>query len=40
MALEDAATLAECLERVDLSGIPEALKAFQKIREPRCKLVQ
>ncbi len=28
MALEDAATLAECLERVSLAGIPEALKAF------------
>jgi salicylate hydroxylase len=40
MALEDAATLAECLERAEISDIPEALKAFQEIREPRCKLVQ
>jgi salicylate hydroxylase len=41
MALEDAATLAECLERVKASAdIPATLKAFQQIREPRCKLVQ
>ena len=41
MALEDAATLAECLERVEVSEeIPKALRAFQEIREPRCKRVQ
>jgi salicylate hydroxylase len=41
MALEDAATLAECLERAEISeDIPVVLKAFQEIREPRCKLVQ
>jgi salicylate hydroxylase len=43
MALEDAATLAECLQRAEISkdkGIPDTLKAFQEIREPRCKLVQ
>jgi salicylate hydroxylase len=43
MALEDAVTLAECLQRAEISevrSIPDALKAFQEIREPRCKLVQ
>ena len=43
MALEDAVTLAECLQRAHISGdkdVSEALKAFQEIREPRCKLVQ
>lgn len=41
MALEDAATLAECLQRVVVSeDIPNALQAFQEIRESRCKLVQ
>jgi salicylate hydroxylase len=41
MALEDAATLAECLERAKTTkDISKVLKAFQEIREPRCKLVQ
>lgn len=41
MALEDAVTLAECLERAQTtSDIPQVLKAYQEIREPRCKLVQ
>lgn len=41
MALEDAATLAECLERAETTeNIPNILKIFQGIREPRCKLVQ
>lgn len=41
MAIEDAATLAECLERVKTAdGISNVLKAFQEIRGPRCKLVQ
>ncbi|CAG8977439.1 hypothetical protein HYALB_00007771, partial [Hymenoscyphus albidus] len=40
LALEDAVTLAECLERAELFGIPKVLKAFQTIREPRCRLIQ
>jgi len=41
MVIEDAATLAECLERVKTAnGISNVLKAFQEIRGPRCKLVQ
>ena len=41
MALEDAATLAECLERAEAAeDIPKVLKSLQEIREPRCKLVQ
>ncbi|PMD52311.1 uncharacterized protein K444DRAFT_511621, partial [Hyaloscypha bicolor E] len=41
IAIEDAATLVECLERVETTdGIPKVLKAFQEIREPRYKLVQ
>jgi salicylate hydroxylase len=40
MALEDGATLAECLERADSSSISKALLTFQQIREPRCKRVQ
>ncbi|KPI34546.1 3-hydroxybenzoate 6-hydroxylase [Cyphellophora attinorum] len=45
MALEDAATLAECLERYDPSNdsgpkIPELLCQYQDLRKPRCKLVQ
>jgi 2-polyprenyl-6-methoxyphenol hydroxylase-like FAD-dependent oxidoreductase len=41
MALEDTVTLAECLERASTTNdIPKVLKAYQEIREPRCKLVQ
>jgi salicylate hydroxylase len=40
MELEDEATLAECLERAEISKLSEVLRAFQEIREPRCKLVQ
>ncbi|KAE9364905.1 FAD/NAD(P)-binding domain-containing protein [Stipitochalara longipes BDJ] len=41
IALEDTVTLAECLDRAELTqGIPKVLKAFQEIREPRCRLVQ
>lgn len=41
MALEDAATLAECLERAkNPEDIPKVLKDFQEIREPRTKLGQ
>jgi salicylate hydroxylase len=41
MALEDAVTLAECLERAGVSkDIPEVLGSFQKIRQPRCRRVQ
>lgn len=41
MALEDAATLAECLDRANSTGdIPDMLNAFQEIRQPRCKRVQ
>lgn len=41
MALEDAATLAECVGRAETADdIPKVLKALQEIREPRCKLVQ
>ena len=41
MALEDAVTLAECLERADEpSDIPKLLRAFQEIRQPRCRRVQ
>ncbi len=41
MALEDAVTLAECLERaVNTTDIPSVLRAFQEIRQPRCKRVQ
>jgi salicylate hydroxylase len=41
MAIEDAVTLVECLERVKTAdSISNVLKAFQEIRGPRCKLVQ
>lgn len=41
MALEDAVTLAECLGRAMQSAeIPSVLKAFQEIRQERCKRVQ
>ena len=41
MGLEDAATLAECLERAENpQDIPQMLKALQEIRQPRCKRVQ
>ena len=41
MALEDAVTLAECLDRAtDRRNIPKALRAFQEIRRPRCQRVQ
>jgi hypothetical protein len=41
MAIEDAVTLAECLERARTTDeIPKYLRAYQRIREPRCKLVQ
>lgn len=41
MALEDAVALAQCLERAKSSSeIPSVLKAFQEIRQERCKRVQ
>ncbi|CZR68717.1 uncharacterized protein PAC_18616 [Phialocephala subalpina] len=41
MAVEDAICLAECLDRAEtIDDIPAVLRAFQEIREPRCKLVQ
>lgn len=41
MAVEDAICLAECLDRAKtIEEIPAVLRAFQEIREPRCKLVQ
>ena len=41
MALEDAVTLAECLDRATAtSDVPLMLHAFQDIRQPRCKRVQ
>jgi salicylate hydroxylase len=41
MAIEDAVTLAECLERAKITDdIPKYLRAFQQIREPRCRLIQ
>jgi salicylate hydroxylase len=41
MAIEDAVTLAECLERArSTAEIPQYLSAYQRIREPRCKMVQ
>lgn len=41
MALEDAATLAECLKRAETAkDISKVLKVFQEIRGPRCKKVQ
>lgn len=41
MAIEDAMTLAECLERPKSKDeIPQCLRAYQWIRQPRCKLVQ
>ena len=39
--MEDAATLAECLARAESEhDIPRVLRAYQQIREPRCKMVQ
>jgi salicylate hydroxylase len=41
MALEDAVTLAQCLECAEISkDISEVLKTFQQIRQPRCKRIQ
>ena len=41
MALEDAVTLAECLDRAaDRTQIPKVTRAFQEIRQPRCVRVQ
>ena len=41
MALEDAVALAECLERARRpSDIPNSLRAFQEIRQERCRRVQ
>jgi salicylate hydroxylase len=40
MGLEDAASLAECLDRIrDTSHIHQALLAFEAIRKPRTTLV-
>lgn len=41
MAIEDGLTLASCLSRAKTtSEIPQYLRFYQTIREPRCKLVQ
>lgn len=41
MALEDAVSLAACLQRAkDRQDISTVLTAFQEIRQPRCKKVQ
>jgi len=41
MGLEDAVTLAECLEGVKTTyEAPKVLKAYQEIQDPRGKLVQ
>jgi salicylate hydroxylase len=41
MAIEDAVTLAACLDRAKITDeIPQYLRAYQKIRQPRCKIVQ
>lgn len=40
MAVEDAVTLAECLDRVqDTSQIPQLMKMFQDLRLDRCYLI-
>lgn len=41
MALEDAMTIAECLERAEvLEDVPRLMRAYQVIREPRCRIMQ
>lgn len=40
-SIEDGAALAECLEKAtDLSMVPSALRAFERIRKPRCETIQ
>ncbi|KAF5849067.1 hypothetical protein GGP41_005972 [Bipolaris sorokiniana] len=40
MALEDAVTVAECLECAhSMNDTPDVLDAFQEIRPPRCRRV-
>ncbi|MGA7328944.1 MAG: FAD-dependent monooxygenase [Rhodomicrobium sp.] len=40
MAIEDAAVLARCLEGIDRSGVPDALRCFEATRKPRTSRVQ
>ncbi len=40
MAIEDAAVLAPCLEGIDRSGVPDALRCFEATRKPRTSRVQ
>jgi 6-hydroxynicotinate 3-monooxygenase len=40
MAIEDAAVLARCLEGVERSGVPDALRRFEATRKPRTSEVQ
>jgi salicylate hydroxylase len=41
MSVEDGICLAECLDRAKTTDdIPVVLRAFEEIRQPRCKLVQ
>ena len=43
MAVEDAATLAECLKKSSTSSkgsLRHAIDTYEKLRLPRCKLVQ
>jgi 6-hydroxynicotinate 3-monooxygenase len=40
MAIEDAAVLSRCLEGIDRSGVPDALRRFEATRKPRTSRVQ
>jgi salicylate hydroxylase/6-hydroxynicotinate 3-monooxygenase len=40
MAIEDAAVLARCLERVDADGIAEAFQLYEQTRRPRTSQIQ
>ena len=40
MAIEDAAILARCLERVDVDGIGEAFRCYEFTRQPRTSKIQ
>lgn len=42
MAIEDAATIVECLARAgsNKADIAKYLRAYPEIRKPRCKLIQ
>lgn len=41
MAIEDGASLAECIERAETTqDLPKVLHAFEAIRRPRCERVQ